>query len=159
MASEFMTSPSVYPAVRGIIAITNERNALITTGILDCPSNIPTATPVAHGYGSGLKARIIMPWGFGMPQINLMEGIITVVNSTQFTISIDTTLFMPFTIPTPSYTVSPLSGKTLAWKPYRTLDNGTSTGMLVIEQCPQIVPVGDTSVFPTLNAVRNILPN
>lgn len=79
-------NPDYYPAMRLIAAITNGNPAVITTTF-------------AHGYGTGIIVRIVVPKADGMEQINGMTGTITVTGDTTFTIDIDTTYFEAFAIP------------------------------------------------------------
>lgn len=86
-------NPIYQRAMRNILSITQATNALVTT-------TFDGVNPGAHQYGTGLIARLYVPNGFGMVQANQSEGIVTVVNDTQFTISIDTTTFDAFVVPT-----------------------------------------------------------
>ncbi len=86
-------NPVYKPAMRVIIAITNARNALVTT-------SIDGVTPADHKYITGTIVRLDIPVGFGMTQANKLFGPITVVSPTTFTIDIDTTFFDAFVIPT-----------------------------------------------------------
>lgn len=85
--------PMFQPAMRNILSITQAQQALITT-------TFDGINPGNHQYQTGLIVRLIIPSGFGMVQANQLFGPITVVNDTQFTITIDTTLMDPFVIPT-----------------------------------------------------------
>ena len=78
--------PTFQPALRVITAVTNSFPVTVTTLLM-------------HQYQTGLIVRLIIPTGFGMVQANQLEGDITVLNDTQFTMNIDTTNFDPFTIP------------------------------------------------------------
>ena len=84
--------PTFQRAMRNILSITQDENALVTT-------TFDGINPGNHQYSTGLTARLYVPNGFGMVQANQLEGIITVVNETQFTITIDTTTFDAFIIP------------------------------------------------------------
>lgn len=88
-AQEF---PIFQRAMRNILSITNDENALVTT-------TFDGINPGNHQYGTGLIARLYIPDGFGMTQANRLEGIVTVVSDTQFTIDIDTTNFDIFVVP------------------------------------------------------------
>jgi hypothetical protein len=55
--------------------------------------------PGDHQYESGLIARINIPFGFGMSQLNQFEGIVMVTSTSTFTMDIDTTSFDPFVVP------------------------------------------------------------
>jgi hypothetical protein len=81
--------PMYQPAMRVVIAVTNGFPALVTTSF-------------AHQYIDGLIARLVIPEGFGMvlaPRQALGE--VTVVNDTQFLLSINTLHVEPFVIPPP----------------------------------------------------------
>ena len=95
-----ITTPNYYAqqfpifqrAMRNILSITQDENALVTT-------TFDGINPGNHQYSTGLIARLYVPNGFGMVQANQLEGIITVINDTQFTITIDTTNFDAFVVP------------------------------------------------------------
>lgn len=79
------------PAIKTIASITRANPAVVTT-------------TSAHGYSSGYNVRIVFPFpyalSFGMYQINEMKGTITVIDSTSFSIDIDSTNFDAFTVGT-----------------------------------------------------------
>lgn len=81
-------NPDYFPAMRLISAITNANPAAVTTTF-------------AHGYGTGMVVRIVVPEADGMQQINGLTGTITVTGGTTFEIDIDTTHFDIFSIPNP----------------------------------------------------------
>jgi hypothetical protein len=61
---------------------------------------IPTVTTTTdNNYTNGQWVRLYIPPEFGMTQANFLKGIINVTSATTFTISIDTTSFDPFIIP------------------------------------------------------------
>jgi hypothetical protein len=74
------------PQVRYITSITQALQAVITTS-------------VAHEYVSGTIIRIYVPLPWGMQQINLKQAAITVINSTSFSVPIDSIMFDAFAIP------------------------------------------------------------
>ena len=175
MTAEVTQFPTYVPAMRIVIGITNAYPALVTTGTITCPGNVPTVTTMDHGYATGLKVYFVIPWGFGMPQINMYKmnqdvGFITVhpVNAYQFYVDIDTRLWTPFVVPPVTWTVSPVTGYLLARRPYRLLDDGTLAGKLVVEQFPQVLPLGskkrvatqlhNVSETPEANVTHNVLP-
>ncbi len=81
--------PMFQPAMRIVIAVTNSFPALVTTSF-------------PHQYIDGLIARLVIPEGFGMVlEDPLNEGVVTVLNDTQFYLSIDTQFVEPFVIPAP----------------------------------------------------------
>lgn len=84
--------PTFQRAMRNILSITQDENALVTT-------TFDGVNPGNHNYSTGLIARLYVPDGFGMVQANQLEAIVTKVNDTQFTIAIDTTTFDPFVVP------------------------------------------------------------
>lgn len=95
MAIYAFEDPTFQPAMRIISSITRAANALVTTSF-------------AHDYITGTIVRFVIPFvpptqdnplGFGMIQINGMTGTITVVDTTSFTVDIDTTTFEPFSVP------------------------------------------------------------
>ncbi len=85
--------PVYQPKMCAVIAITNAPQALVTT-------SLDGVNPGDHQYIDGLIIRIDIPVGYGMPQINQQFAPITVVNATQFSIAIDTTMYDAFSIPT-----------------------------------------------------------
>lgn len=84
--------PTFQRAMRNILSITQDENALVTT-------TLDGLNPGNHQYSTGLIVRLYVPYGFGMVQVNQLYGPITVVNDTQFTIPIDTTNFDAFVVP------------------------------------------------------------
>jgi hypothetical protein len=85
-------SPTFQRAMRNILSITQDVNALITT-------TYDGINPGNHQYSTGLIARLLIPDGFGMVQLDQFSAPITVVNDTQFTMPIDTTNFDAFVVP------------------------------------------------------------
>lgn len=116
-------NPVFQQAMRVITAITNAYPALVTTSF-------------AHQYITGMKVRLKIPFGYGMAQANQQTGFITIVNTTQFTLNLDTTSFDNFVIPAPYY---PLS-----------------TGELVVPQFAQVIPFAEDVSMITA-ATRNVL--
>lgn len=84
--------PVFQRAMRNILSITNDENALVTT-------TFDGVNPGNHDYSTGLIARLYVPEGFGMVQANELSGVVTKVNDTQFTITVNTTNFDTFVIP------------------------------------------------------------
>jgi hypothetical protein len=120
MASNCYANPNpiFQPAMRLIASITNANPATVTTTF-------------AHQYDTGLIVRLDIPPACGMQGANGMKGAITVIDSTSFSIDIDTSLFDAFSIP-----VSP--------GPFDFT-------------CAQVVPIGEVNDTLYL-ATRNILP-
>ena len=116
--------PVFQRAMRNLLSITQDENALITT-------TFDGINPGNHQYSTGLIVRLYVPAGFGMVQANELYGPITVVNDTQFTITIDTTSFDPFIIPS-----------------YQPGAFGTPA---------QVVPIGEVNSTLT-EATQNVLP-
>lgn len=84
--------PIFQRAMRNILSITQAENALVTT-------TYDGINPGNHDYSTGLIVRLYVPDGFGMTQANQLQGIVTKVNDTQFTITIDSTNFDAFVVP------------------------------------------------------------
>jgi len=105
--------PMFRPCARLIQSVTNASPALVTT-----------VHP--HGYSTGIVVRFVIPEACGMQQANGLDGEITVVDATSFTINIDTTTFEAFAIPT---VFLPTPGGIPEW----------------VNICAQIVPVGDAT--------------
>jgi len=74
------------PAVRDIVSISQEENALVVTSF-------------DNGYISGTIVRIDVPLEYGMQQINHLTGTISVIDAISFHINIDTRTFSPFIVP------------------------------------------------------------
>lgn len=83
-------NPDYFPAMRLIAAITNTNPAQVTTTF-------------AHGYGTGMIVRLVVPEADGMQQINNKTGTITVTGAESFTIDIDATYYDIFAIPSPAH--------------------------------------------------------
>jgi hypothetical protein len=115
-----VTNPTFQPAMRVIGAITNNDRAEITTS-------------TAHDYATGMIVRIIVPWNFGMTQINQLQAEIAVTGDTTFTCDIDTRDFDVFVIPP---------------------NQNPPDGQI---QYAQVVPVGEINELLS-NATRNVLP-
>lgn len=115
--------PTYQPAMRVVTAITNGFPALVTTSF-------------DHQYLTGTIVRLRVPPSFGMFQINEQEGEITVTSPTQFTITINTTNYDAFVVPTP---------------PVGHLPAGVPL------QYAQVVAVGERNDMLTA-AVQNVLP-
>jgi hypothetical protein len=143
------------PAVRIITSITNDYPALITTGTITYPGHVLTITPIVHQYLSGTIVRIQIPNYFGMSQLNGQQGEITRVNTTQFTIDIDTTLYDPFVIPPIVLVLDPISdpARMVPVHPIRELSDGTYAQ----EQYAYVIPFGEDTAQLTAS-VQNVLP-
>ena len=81
-----VVAPIYQPAMRIVSVITNGFPAQVTTTF-------------AHDYVDGAIVRLIIPPKYGMQQANQLQGAIQIIDSTSFYISIDTTLFDPFSQP------------------------------------------------------------
>lgn len=86
MAILATAQPIYQPAMRVISAITNAKQASVTTTF-------------DHLYISGTIVRIYVPSGYGMKQIDTLTGKITVTGNTTFTINIDTRNYDSYTTP------------------------------------------------------------
>jgi len=80
--------PRFYPPYRFITAITQATSAVITLS-------------VTHQYTVGQEVRIIVPSAFGMTEMNNQLGIITAINTTNntITVNIDSSGFTAFAFP------------------------------------------------------------
>lgn len=81
-----IAQPTYKPAMRVISAITNAKQAAITTTF-------------DHLYVTGTVVRLHIPSGYGLVQANELTGAITVTGSTTFTVDIDTSLFDTYSAP------------------------------------------------------------
>lgn len=81
--------PRFYPPYRFITAITQATSAVITLS-------------VTHQYVVGEQIRVIVPSAFGMIEMNNLTGIITAINTTTntITVNIDSSGFTAFAFPT-----------------------------------------------------------
>lgn len=86
MSIQAQTFPVFQPAMRIITNITNGFPAIVTTSF-------------AHQYTTGLIIRLILPPGYGMTQANQQFSDITIIDSLNFSINLDTRLYYPFTVP------------------------------------------------------------
>lgn len=75
-----------YPRSRYICAITAAASAVVTT-------------TVDHAYTVGQVVRMNVPEAFGMREMNGLQGTITAVTASTFTLNIDSTGFTPFAFP------------------------------------------------------------
>ena len=85
--------PTFQPAVRIISAITNDFPALVTTTFA------PGQVNSGNQYESGIRIRLEIPRQYGMYEADQLFGQITVVDSNNFTIDIDTRYFTAFSVP------------------------------------------------------------
>ncbi len=94
--------PVYQRAMRNILSITQGFPALVTT-------TFDGINPGEHQYSSGLIIRFVIPIGYGMQLLDQQQAEITVINTTQFTVPIDTANMDPFVlnpnIATPCQTV------------------------------------------------------
>lgn len=121
-------NPRFYPANRRITCITAGASTVIGLN-------------VTHFYTVGQKVRIVMPPGWGMPQIDGLLGTITAVgtavstNVNTITVDIDSSAFTAFAFPTSAVAA-------------------LGTGV------PEVIPVGEAAVVPYGNLLddrtRNI---
>lgn len=116
--------PVFQRAMREILTISQAEEALITT-------TFDGISPGDHDYATGLIVRVLVPIYFGMQQMDKLSAPITVINSTQFTMPINTLEFDAFSIPT-----------------FQPGFNGTPA---------QVVPVGEVNELLTM-ATQNVLP-
>ena len=82
-----VVNPIIQPATRLVTAITNANPAMVTTSF-------------ANQYETGDIVTVVVPYGWGMTQWRSQTGPITVLNTTQFTIPVDSTNFDVFVEPT-----------------------------------------------------------
>lgn len=85
-------NPVFYRPMRNILSITQSFPCVITT-------TYDGLVPANHNYIDGMIVRLKVLERWGMQQIHNKFGFITVINATQFSLSIDTTLFDPYIIP------------------------------------------------------------
>jgi hypothetical protein len=123
--------PSFQPAMRNILSISQAPEAIVVT-------TFDGVTPGAHQYQTGLIVRLDIPYGLGMEQANQLTGAITVIDTTSFSIPIDTTRMDPFVAPAPQ-TNPP------------TLQQGWEN------QVAMVVPVGEVNSLLT-ESTQNVLP-
>jgi hypothetical protein len=85
--------PTFQPAMRNILSITNSNPAVIVT-------TFDGINPGVNQYQNGMIMRLHIPYSYGLQGANLFEAPITVIDSTSFSMPIDTTLMDPFMVPT-----------------------------------------------------------
>jgi len=78
--------PQIQPAMRLISAATKANPVSITTTF-------------DHDFVDGTIVRFHIPKYYGMPQLDLQQGAITVTGTDTFTINLDTTNFTAFAVP------------------------------------------------------------
>lgn len=111
-------NPVFQPAMRLIAAITNSNPCVVTTTF-------------AHQYKNETIVRLDIPPACGMQQANQLFGPLTVIDSLNFSLPIDTTHFTAFSVP-----------------------SGLGPNINI---CAQVVPIAENN--DTLRAsVRNVLP-
>lgn len=79
-------SPLFYPRRRSISKISQAASAVVTTN-------------VDHGYTVGQQIRFTVPAAYGMVELNGLNGSITAITASTFTVNIDTTAFTAFAFP------------------------------------------------------------
>lgn len=128
------------PAMREVVAITNAPVALVTTSF-------------AHGYYNGMIVRLLVPEFYGMQEANGQSGSITVVSTTEFTMTLDTSSFDLFVIPVARKYPDSKYGPDCWARPYRLLSDGT----FCQEQFAQVIPFSEAADME-IAAFKNVLP-
>ena len=149
MPYEAIAYPTYQPAMRCIVAISNSYPAVVTTGTISYPAGVTTITSFIHQYVNGMIIRLVIPRYFGSVQADGLYGEITVINTTQFSIDIDTTSFDPFVVPD----VRVLPDGSYA-PPVRLLSDGVT---FALEEYAQAVPFAENT-DQLVAAVKNVLP-
>lgn len=116
--------PEFQRAMRNILSITQAPQAVVTT-------TFDGVNPGNHQYMTGLIARIYVPDGFGMTQINQLQSPITVLSPSTFSVEINTTNFDPFVIP-----------------PYQPGNFGTPANVVPVGEVPEILTEATQNVLP-----------
>jgi hypothetical protein len=119
-----VNNPPFEPQMFNILSITNAFPCVVTT-------TADGINPADNGYLTGLIVRLVIPQGFGMVQANGFYSEITVLNSSQFSMPIDTTTMDPFVVPA-----------------YNPGHNGTPA---------QTIPIAEDNEMLRM-AVQNVLP-
>lgn len=117
MAIVALQYPVFKPAMRVIDDIVRGETTTITTTF-------------AHGYITGTIVRIYVPTGFGIPQMDKMQGPIVVTSDTEFIMAINSSDFDPYETP---------------------------TSFPLDRQYSQVVPIGEVNET-LLAALKNVLP-
>lgn len=110
--------PVIQPAMRLIASITNSNPCVVTTTF-------------AHQYVSETIVRLDIPPACGMQQANQFFGPLTVIDSLNFSLPLDTTNFGAFSVP-----------------------SGLGPNVNI---CAQVVPIAENNDILTA-AVQNVLP-
>lgn len=113
-----LMNPVFQPAMRLIAAITNSNPCIVTTTF-------------ANQYIDGTIVRLDIPPVCGMQQANQFFGPLTVIDSLNFSLPLDTTTFGPFSVPT-------------GLGPH-------------LDTCAQVVPIAENNGILSA-AVMNVLP-
>lgn len=123
--------PVYQPARRMILSITKSYPLVVIT-------TFDGTTAGDNGYYTGLIVRIVVPRGFGMYQANGLQGTITKIDDSSFSVDIDSTSFDTYVIPLGPPPADP-------------------AGLGAFATAGQVIPIGEvTSSF--FQSERNVLP-
>jgi hypothetical protein len=92
MANQYLPPVITIPSSLLITSITQSAPMVITVSI----GNTSTE---ANTYIVGMAIRLFVPKTYGMYQANNLVGTIIQINSSNFTLNLDSTFFDPFSIP------------------------------------------------------------
>lgn len=92
MVNQYLPPVITTPSSLLITAITQSAPMMITISIGNPASD-------ANTYIVGMAVRLFVPISYGMFQANNLVGTIIAINSLNFTLNLDSSLFDPFVIP------------------------------------------------------------
>jgi hypothetical protein len=117
MANNYLPPMIQIPSSLLITAITQSVPMVITV-------QIGNPTTEANTYIVGMNVRLLVPRSYGMYQANNLVGTILVINGSNFTLSLDSSQFDPFVIPSGNVeqpaSIAPFGSRNLQYT------NGTS---------------------------------
>lgn len=94
MVNQYLPPIIQIPSALEVTAITTSLPMVITVQIQNTTTEVNT-------YTVGMAVRLFVPHSYGMYQANNLVGTIIAINGNQFSLSIDSTQFDPFVVPTP----------------------------------------------------------
>lgn len=92
MANQYLPGVITIPSSLLIVGATQSLPMVVTVAV-------GNSTTAANTYIVGMAVRLLVPKTYGMYQANGKVGTILAINGLDFTLSIDSSLFDPFVIP------------------------------------------------------------
>lgn len=126
MANQYLPGVITTPSSLLIVGATKSLPMVITVAV-------GNSTTAANTYIVGMSVRLVIPKPYGMYQANGLVGTILAINGLDFTLSIDSSLFDTFVIPSGSVetpaSISPNGSRNLQYDnttlevPFQSLNN------------------------------------